>query len=141
MLTSLINKFEQAKKNVKASVIEAFNSNSEEWAELNRSQLEKGYTKKGERIGEYQNPLYADVKNRMNPKAGYGNWDFKYTGAFYDSIYANAKGNNIITTASDFKLPILEKKTGKDALGLNEENKKKFIFNKFALDVKNNLGL
>lgn len=137
-LSSLINKFEKIK--VIDIVRDAANNTAEDWAELNREQLLHGLNSQGQPVGEYRSPVYAEVKNRINPLPGFGVPDLKNTGAFHDAIFMRAKGGQVITSSSDWKLSVLEKKYGKSILGLNSEYKKLYIFGAFYNDIKKQLS-
>lgn len=97
-----------------------------ELADLNRKQLyEKGEKADGTKLKKYRNPKYARIKNEMNPKPGLGNPDFRLTGEFQESVFADARDNgSIIFDASNYKVEFLVKRDGEDIFGLQAENEK-----------------
>lgn len=86
---------------------EAFTRVEDQYAEENKKQLFEGFDKHGDYLQEYKSPVYAEVKNRMNPLPGFGNPDFYVTGAFTNSRKITISGDQIITTFSDEKAPQL----------------------------------
>lgn len=83
---------------------------------LNRSQLDRGEDAKGKSLGQYKNFKY---KNRFKPV------DLKLTGEFHRKLtLSRSKGNRKQAEifSQDEKAPALEKKYGKDIMGLTEES-------------------
>ena len=48
--------------------------------DMNKDQLEAGFDSNNKRLRGYSSPFYAAEKNRMNPRAGFGNPDLLYRG-------------------------------------------------------------
>lgn len=116
-LNQTINSFDADKV-----VEDVYEETKEPLADLNAVQLLQGLSAKGKNLKSYASPLYAEMKNRMNPLPGYGNPDLRLTGAFYRGIYANIQGGSLSITSSDSKTTDLEKKYGElNMFGLSEK--------------------
>lgn len=103
-------------------VEEVYEQTKEPLADLNAVQLLQGLSAKGRNLKSYASPLYAEMKNRMNPLPGYGNPDLRLTGAFYRGIYASNQSGSLSITSTDSKTPDLEKKYGElNIFGLSEK--------------------
>lgn len=112
--------------NVETVSEEAVSATSENISEENKKQLFEGFDKEQQKLSEYRNPVYAEVKNRMNPLPGFGNPDLKKTGAFYQGIQVRVEGAVIRTDSSDPKNDALVKKYG-DIFGLGGKFKAEYI--------------
>lgn len=98
---------------------DSLDSTSDEIARLNTEQLFEGKNANGEQVGTYRSELYAEQKNRMNPKPGFGNVDLRLTGDFYQRITTNVTGDSVITESTDSKAARLKEKYGDEIYGLN----------------------
>jgi hypothetical protein len=114
------------------AVFRAMDASSEGLTELNKEQLLSGQNANGDRVGQYRNELYAIEKNRMNPKAGFGNVDLRLTGDFFNRMNTNVLSNSTVTSSNDDKAAELEKKYGEDIYGLNTTFKAPFRDNYLA---------
>lgn len=109
--------------NLQDEVIKTMADMSRELADQNRAQLKKGQTAKGTKFKPYASDVYAMMKNRMNPLAGYGNPDLFLTGKFASEIklVVNLKEGDMGST--DEKTARLEGMYGSDNIfGLNDES-------------------
>lgn len=86
----------------------------ESYADLQREQFLHGLDSQGNKIGEYKQEAYADLKYNMNSLAGYPFVDLKFTGSFYSKIEANVVGDDIVIESTDDKAPELEAKYNAD---------------------------
>jgi hypothetical protein len=94
----------QAVRGREAIIIEdVFVKNEIKIADKQREQLFEGFDKNQQRLKRYRNDLYARRKNRMNPKPGFGNPDFKDKGDFYRGIEIRVDGGVIRTLLYDEK--------------------------------------
>jgi hypothetical protein len=110
--------------NLQDQVAEIASDNENAIAEYNRKQLyEQGEKADGSKLKKYRNPKYARVKHELNPKPGLGNPDFKVTGEFLKSIFADVRGHSLILDAADYKVEFLINRDGEDIFGLQDENK------------------
>lgn len=100
---------------------------TEQLANTQAEQMMRGLDANGNPIGQYRSPVYAEVKNRMNPLPGFGVPDLKLTGAFYRGITAKVSGELVITDSTDPKSADLQKKYGKEVFGLDGQYKGEFI--------------
>lgn len=91
------------------SLQKAIEGNKEEILDLNRQQLDRGLDSEGDSLGKYKNFRY---KNRWRPV------DLKLEGDFRGEmdLRTDAKGTELYS--HDWKMPILEKRYGKDIFGV-----------------------
>jgi hypothetical protein len=123
-IKGLLRRIEAA--NVDQALHNAFSESADAIEEKNRQQLFEGYDKNQERLKPYRRPRYARVKNAMNPLPGYGNPDFKVTGAFYRGIEVRVEGQEIITNLTDSKSDELLARDP-DIIGVGGKYKKELI--------------
>lgn len=98
---------------------------TDEIAEYNRSQLRSGFDGKGRRLKAYRSKSYAARKNRANPVPGFGNPDYKVTGAYHEAIRAAVEGGliKLYTTDPDtVKVDFLRKRDNGAEFGLMLES-------------------
>lgn len=97
----------------------------ESYADLQREQFLHGLDSQGNKIGEYKQEAYADLKYDMNKLAGYPFVDLKFTGSFYGKIEANVVGDNVVIESTDSKAEKIEEKYNADGelWGLHGEYK------------------
>ena len=89
--------------------------------ELQKDQLMHGENMLGESIEpEYASFSYAKFKNRINPRAGFGTPDLRFTGAFYDAFFLD--DDDLEVYSRDPKVEILIAKYGGYIFGLNEDS-------------------
>lgn len=142
-----INQLQVKIKAVKVAEIsqQSIEETKEAIVERQKDQLLHGLNAEGQPIGEYKNPLYAEVKNRMNPLPGEGVPDLKLTGAFYSGINVQVTPDTFKTESTDNKAPDLEKKYGEQILGLDKENKSAYMQDDlkpvFVRNIRNAIGL
>lgn len=104
---------------------EAMGENSDSIAELNKEQLLSGQAMDGSPFYQYKDPAYAKMKNELNPLPGYGNADFKLTGAFQGGIFLKIVGVDYTLDSADDKTQKLKRLSrGAPLFGLSDENKK-----------------
>lgn len=115
---------------------------------FNRGQLYMGEDNKGRLLSPmYRSQAYADFKESLNPKPGYGIPDLFVTGEFYNSIQIKVNPSQFTFTifSENSKAPKLERKYGQNIYGLNEENKQYFgneiIRPKIVAEFKKQIGL
>jgi hypothetical protein len=94
---------------------------------LNRDQLLKGKTSKGQKIKpKYKNKAYAKKKKGLNTKPGLGTPDLKLSGAFHASFTLKNKSGTFVYGAkaahSKFLIPKYD-----DIFGLDPKNTKLFL--------------
>lgn len=91
--------------------------------ELNKDQLLHGLDAFGVKIGEYKSIPYAIQKFSLNSLAGFGQKDYRLTGAYYEKIYAIIQGGKLIIGSSDSKNKWLD---FPGEFGLTDESKVKY---------------
>lgn len=102
--TERIEKFDAAK-----SIMEVFLDKKAHVIDKNLDQLQEGLDANGNRFKKYAWEDYAVEKNKMNPKAGMGNPDLKYTGDFWSSFILEQTGETQYEiSATDSKANWLE---------------------------------
>lgn len=118
---SLANNFR--KLDITDIVVEVAVSHDAELADLNLSQLEKGYLSTGERTKEYESDDYKNLKRSMGAQSlPYA--DLKFEGNFHGGWKVeNINNNSIEFDSMDEKTPDLEDKYSSDIFGLTEDNK------------------
>jgi len=95
--------------NVRQLAREAVEKNFRGMVSLNKTQLHEGHATSGRPFPKYapfeveEGKEYADFKEELNPRPGWGNPDLKLTGAFYRAIFADLEGDNIIMDSTDEK--------------------------------------
>lgn len=104
---------------------EIMKDNEQDVVELNRQQLLKGLTADNDVVGDYRSMGYALMKERMNPLAGFGNVDLKFTGEFYTGFTLIIDGNQYVIFSVNWKTNKLVKKYGDGIFGLNAESRQK----------------
>lgn len=96
-------------------------------ADRQKDQMLQGKNAKGQTIRKYRSAAYAKKKNQMNPIAGYGNWDAKLTGSFYNEIFAEVRGSRLVISSTNEKTDKLVSMAGEELFGLNKPTKKEFV--------------
>lgn len=96
-------------------------------ADRQKDQMREGKNSKGAKIGRYRSPGYARMKNRMNPIPGFGVPDLLLTGAFYNEIFAEPRGNKLVISSTNEKIAKLEDRFGPEIFGLNRNTKAELI--------------
>lgn len=99
-----------------------------EIVKLVQSQLEQGNLANGSKIvPPYASDEYAKIKSSMNPLAGYGVPDIKYSGQLYANMYAEATGGTYdIESTVDYAKDKNILQYGDQLLALSEANKEKY---------------
>lgn len=120
-LLQIKQKFERL--NTDAVIDKTMDESLPDFVEMQKDQLSQGINQKGQGIGKYKDPYYADVKHSMNPLPGVGNVDLKYTGAFYQGLQAAIVGESIVIESTDSKASELEAKYG-PIYGMDAESKR-----------------
>lgn len=105
----------------------AIDETREQLAKRQQHQMLHGLNAKGEKIGEYKNPLYAEAKHRFNPLAGEGNVDLRLTGAFHKGIFVDVRTDTFVIESGDKKSGDLQERYGSDVFGLNEDTEPKYV--------------
>lgn len=86
------------------------------------NEFEKGLRPDNNRIGGYQSGEYANLKNQMNPFAGFGNVDLIYSGSFVSKLFVRPYYSRaFLFNSSDSKTGNLIGKYGLDIMGINKE--------------------
>lgn len=124
-LAEKLQSFISLREQLPIIVGECMLTEQDEIVKLNAEQMLEGINSEGEQIGEYHNTGYALDKNRMNPKAGYGNVDLNLTGGFQDRMYLIANGSEYEITSMDEKTNKLIWQYGEIIFGLTDPNKEK----------------
>lgn len=99
--------------------------NEQDVVELNRQQLLEGVNRENDGVGEYRSPSYALMKERMNPRAGFGNVDLKLSGSFYDNFHLAIDSTEYAIFSTDWKTNKLMGKYGVEIFGLSPESRLK----------------
>jgi hypothetical protein len=96
--------------------------------DLNKDQLMSGFDSTSQRLRSYKNREYAEMKNEVNPLAGFGNPDLKLTGQFHRGFHVRRGGKTfLLLNSRDEKNDMLKGKYGKDIFGLTSSSKEEFI--------------
>ena len=99
--------------NIERAIKESIEAHSNEIADLNTEQLNKGLKADGGTTGDYANIGY---KGRLRPV------DLYDTGDFHKSIHAKAFKKAFEIVATDEKTDKLQDRYGDDILGLTDQN-------------------
>jgi len=92
--------------------------------ELQKDQLMQGENMLGEPIEpEYRSFSYARFKNRINPRAGFGTPDLRYSGAFYNAFFFDEDDMEVYSR--DEKVERLIAKYGA-IFGLNDDSVERY---------------
>jgi len=92
-------------------------------------QMLQGLDSSGKKIGEYQSPVYAEAKHRLNPLAGFGNVDLRLTGAFFRDQFVDVRDDEYVIDSADEKADALVKKYGDDIFGLSTDFEAEYVEN------------
>lgn len=150
-ITDTLQCLEQLK--VRTIARRVFEKNSKAMVLMNMGQLFIGKNSKGENLRPYapwkmeDGTEYADFKEELNPRPGWGNPDLKLTGSFYKGMFAKLEGDNIIQDSTDKKSEWLKKHyDGDDSelpldgesniFGLTDENHVHFVQEVYYPDFK-----
>lgn len=132
----------------KSSLLDSIIENENSAVEMNRDQLLNGRDSLGEKLKEYVDDQYAELKQRMNPLPGYGTPDLKLTGDFHRGFYLDISSiddGNFELGSTDEKTQELVDKYNESIFGLDKENSELFWFEKvvdsFAQKVLDQMGL
>ena len=101
--------------------------NEAELVDALHEQLQTGRDQMGDRIGEYRNGDYAEMKFKMNSKAGFNNVDLKYTGDFYSGMFLEEIGKDFQIRSTVSKSDDLTEKYGEWIFGLQDDNLGKVV--------------
>ena len=124
-----------------AAKSEAFLS---EVVDANRDQWELGENSKGEKIGTYASPEYAQTKFEQNSRAGRGNVDLMLTHDLEKNMFAKAESDGIEIDSGDWKSDELKARYGEEIYGVNDTHKEDVVFTlqqEFLKGVENEIGL
>jgi hypothetical protein len=115
---------------------DAIEGTKDHFIALNQQQMLQGLDANGNTLGQYKNPAYARMKNKMNPLPGYGIKDFRLTGAYYRGFFLFVDDGKIRMGSMDPKAVFLMNK-GKDyRFGLMPENKRTYVHQDFTPEFK-----
>lgn len=110
-----------SRESIMDSLKEVVRENLGEFADANVEQLMEGLNANGVVIGSYRpykNPVYAAMKEEMNPKPKFGNPDMKLSGDFHEDIEAKLVGGGVKLHGNNWKTLKLERMFG-PLLGLS----------------------
>lgn len=113
---------------------------------LNNLQLYSGIDSTGKKITrKYKSKSYAQKKNQLNAKPGYGVPDLFLTGSFYKGMGVVVKRDKYIIDSVDSKSERLETQYGNQIFGLTYYNKsvyaKGVLFAVFKSYIESKTGL
>jgi hypothetical protein len=91
-----------------------------------KDQLLHGLRADGTLIGKYKSKVYAAKKYAQNPLPGFGNMDWRLTGALYGDIFVDVRRDIYVIDSADPKMQSLEKQFG-DPMGLDEANQTGYV--------------
>lgn len=112
--------------NVDDVVLDSIEQTKPELLEAQKEQMLNGLRADGSLIGKYRNPAYAKQKNQQNPKAGYGNMDWRKTGALYNDMFVDVRPDSYVIDSADAKTGKLIDAHG-DPFGVGGEFKIKYL--------------
>ena len=106
---------------LEAMVYEDIKANEDILRDLKEEEYEQGDIYSDETTASYKSRWYAEYKNDLNPRAGFGNVDLINTGSFINSFnLKKPKGNKYLFGATDPKRAKLQKKYG-DIMSLKQQ--------------------
>ncbi len=109
--------------NVRQLAREAVEKNLREMVSMNKTQLHEGKSTSGKPFPKYapfeveEGKEYADFKEELNPKPGWGNPDLYLTGSFYREMFGDLVGDDIFMDSKDEKSGLLQEKYDGDTPG------------------------
>lgn len=122
-LVYTMNKLEAAKASMGYYVQDTVGETKAEIEDKVTGQLSRGENAKAEPLRpEYQNPIYAALKQFMNGTPEHGTPDLKLTGDFHSSITAVITASGISLDAYDWKTDHLAEKYGQHIIGLSDRS-------------------
>lgn len=113
-------------KDVKVTIAQTVDS----LKQLNIEQLKSGQTSEGGRFKHYRSKSYAEMKNQMNPEAGYGNPDLILTGYTVSTIRVDVGSDSLEYTFDD-RYNLAEKYGKDNILGLQDKQQEYYNENVF----------
>lgn len=130
------------------ATLDAILENEKKAIELNQDQLLGGTDAFQEKLKEYRDDEYAELKNRMNPKPGYGTPDLKFTGDFYKGFFIDVMSLDegyFELDSTDEKAESLTERYGEAIFGLDDAKETIFwidnVFESFARILFNRTGI
>ena len=130
-LDSYINKLEKAKNNVESDVLSLLIDNESEIRAMIKQRWLLGKRTDGDIIGVYSDSDYsngyAEQKNRMNPKAGYGNVDLVLSGDLVGRIKTVLENKKIEIISTDDKFEDILENYGADNFNITEEEETELL--------------
>ena len=78
---------DNVRNNIPNILGQVVDDNESRLSDLQVSQIEEGIASDGSRLGEYENPEYAEYKQSIGSKAPLGVYDFKLEGDFLSKTY------------------------------------------------------
>lgn len=90
-----------------------------EVVEYQKGQMLHGLNSENTLIGKYKNKDYARRKFNMQPLAGYGNVDLRYTKEFHRNITVRFFSESFVIFSTDWKMEKLTDQYGERIWGLN----------------------
>ncbi len=114
---------QKAKKvNIQLLALKEAQANSELIAELNRQQLTVGENSKGQDVGKYVSPRYAQFKKRIGSQAPSGIVDLKLSGNLYEKIKVGILPTQILINSLVDYSKYQVKRYGKEIFNLQDDN-------------------
>lgn len=124
---SMLTRVKELKKNVKSLMSESVLDKKDDYTKLQKEQLKEGIRSDDAYIfnvktkSDEYSPMYAKYKGKSFPI------DLYDKGDFYSGIQIEESGKNFNVFSNDEKSESLQKRYGKQILGLGSEKKTEFI--------------
>jgi hypothetical protein len=97
-------------------------SDSESLKDRKIEEFTKGERPDGRKIGKYRSEEYADFKNQINPRAGFGYIDLMLSRSFVGNMFVRPfTRGSFRMDSTDSKTGNLLGKYGSDIMGLNQD--------------------
>lgn len=125
--------------NIQEVAADAIEESSDVILREQKNQLLRGERADGKKIGRYRSPIYAAKKAALNPLAGFGNMDWRLTGALHNNIFLDVRDASFVLDSGDPKMGKLVEEFG-DPMGLGTESRVKVIDEKLGRVFRDEIG-
>ena len=127
MLDAVLGSSDEIEGGLEPQATEVVRENENILVDMNTEQLKQGKDSIGDSITpEYYSDEYAYMKNRMNPRPGFGTPDLFLEGDFQEGFFVEETNGGWEIDSRDEKRNILASKYGADIFGNTEQDETEF---------------
>lgn len=127
MLDAVLNSQNDIETGLEPEAARVVRENENILVDMNTGQLLQGRDSQGQPISpQYYSDDYAEMKNRMNPRPGFGTPDLFYEGDFQEGFFAEDTDGGWKIGSKDEKASMLASKYGADIFGNTKQDEEEF---------------